>query len=66
MKPAKFVYEKIALPKMLAGGENFDEILRRRAIFEQRVEAREQQELTMIAQELKVDERLVRKIWYER
>ena len=64
-KPVKFVYEHIVLPRMLAGGESFDEIIRRKRVFVERVADRAEQELLMISQELSVDLRLVRKIWDE-
>lgn len=65
-RPAKLVYEKIVIPKMLAGGKNFEEILRRKQVFDARVQAREQVEIEMISQDLEVDIRLVRKIWEDR
>lgn len=62
-KPTKLVYEKIVLPKMLVGGKNHDEILRRREIFELRVNDRQWREYQEIAKELNIDVRVVQMIW---
>lgn len=62
-KPTKFVYDKIALPKLLAGGKKYDEIMRRREIFEHRVQERIAREIEMIAKDLDLAVSVVGLIW---
>lgn len=62
MKPTKFVYDHLAMPRLLAGPKA-DDILRRREVFEQRVQERTDREIEAMAKEYGLAVAVVKLIW---